>query len=133
MSTTVHVPDTPAPSTILPPTPQPGVEAVCSSLAGTVGAAALVPRDTGNWTAERQRVLVDANSDAWLLRRAAEAAPADIAGPLGVAAQHATTVAGELSVATSAVDAIARIADIEPDSDTTARTAVIDGWRRRNC
>ena len=106
---------------------------VCDLLAETVGPDELVPRATSSWRDERERVLVDAQREAGLLRRAAASAPAELVEPLAELADHADAVAEALSLATDLVDARGRLAAIGGPDAVRAADDAVAAWRRTSC
>ncbi len=127
-STSTTPSPSPAPSTI------PGsLQAQCLALTSALSVSDLRLRNSGNWAAERQRILSDTASNVELFSRAINGVPADVARAIEVLKGYSTWLgdtvasAANLEAATSAVNSY-------PDTSGVANaTAVVDGWKRANC
>ena len=107
--------------------------ATCAILADTVGLEGLVPIDSTSWRDERERILVDSQREAVLLRRAATGGPAELSEPLGALADHADRVAEEISQAGSYTDAMDRLESTGVPADLEDAAVTIDLWRSAHC
>ena len=93
----------------------------------------LAPKNTGNWTAERQRIATDVASSVSLLAAAGEGVPARVAQALETLRTYATWVGSTVAAAPSydsarsALDAYTGLAGV------TSATTVVEDWRRTNC
>ena len=133
-------PTSSTPVSVLPPTTTSTMGAAtagrpeaCGVLASALLLDELLPRDSGNWPAERQRIITDAAANALAYEAAARVAPSQLVGPLGVLAVHARIIGDSVAAAsslTAARDAIAAA----PDRAEAARAAtVVEGWQRTTC
>jgi hypothetical protein len=107
--------------------------ASCQVLADTVGLDGLVPIDSSSWRDERERLLVDAQHESMLLRRAVRGASLDLAPALETLATHADRVSDEISQATSYTDAMIRLESTGVVIELRSASDALRAWRDTNC
>lgn len=111
--------------------------AVRSEACGVLAAALLIdelqPRDSGNWPAERQRIITDAAANALLYDEAARVAPADLVDPLGVLGTYVRVLGDAVSASTSLATARNAIAAVPNRAEVMRATAAVEGWQRTTC
>ena len=126
----------PATASSVPPAPStlpPSAKAPCTALATALTVNDLSPKNSGNWMAERQRIVTDVAGTTALLAAAAEGVPSDVARAIGTIQDYITRVGTTVSAASS-YDAAKRALDALPGrADVTSATSVVDAWRRSNC
>lgn len=120
-------------TTIVPPTVPAGSAPVCDLLAETLGPDELVPRRSDSWRDERERVLVDAQREAGLLRRAATIAPTELVEPLDELAAHAEGVAAALAASSDLDDARAQLVALDDADAVRAAADAVAAWQDANC
>lgn len=124
----------PSTSTVIEPSTVPaGSAPVCDLLAETLGPDELVPRRSDSWRDERERVLVDAQREAALLRRAATIAPTELVEPLDELAAHAEGVASALAASADLGEARQRLAALDDADAVRAAADAVAAWRDLNC
>jgi hypothetical protein len=106
----------------------------CSALAATIGVADLRPKDTGNWIAERSRILTDSQREAGLLGTAAAAlAPDPIAVQMATLKAYASWIATTVQ-ASATFSAASAALDRYPDaSGVPPAVAAVAKWTAANC
>jgi hypothetical protein len=93
----------------------------------------LQPKNTGNWSAERQRILTDAASNVELFTAAIKGAPAEISPSLERLKSYSTWIGTTLSNSSS-FDSAASAVNAYPDQSGASRAAsIVDNWKRTNC
>jgi hypothetical protein len=93
----------------------------------------LQPKNSGNWDAERQRILTDAASNVELFTAAIKGTPADIAASLETLKRYSAWLGTTLSNSSS-FDSAASAINAYPDLAGTSRAATtVDNWKRKNC
>ena len=118
----------PSPST-LPATSQ----APCSALASALAISDLRPKNAGNWTAEKQRIITDTASNVALLAAASNGAPPDVATALDTLKGYSTwlgTVVANASTFDAAMSAVNNYPDM---AGASLATSVVESWQRKNC
>ena len=109
------------------------LQAPCSALASALDMGDLQPKNSGNWDAERQRILTDAASNVELFTAAIKGAPADIAASLETLKRYSAWLGTTLSNSSS-FDSAASAINAYPDLAGTSRAATtVDNWKRKNC
>ena len=109
------------------------LQAPCSALASALDMGDLQPKNSGNWDAERQRILTDAASNVELFTAAIKGAPADIAASLEMLKRYSAWLGTTLSNSSS-FDSAASAINAYPDLAGTSRAATtVDNWKRKNC
>ena len=109
------------------------LQAPCSALASALDMGDLQPKNSGNWSAERQRILTDAASNVELFAAAIKGTPADISASLETLKSYSAWVGTTLSNSSS-FDAAASAMNAYPDLAGTSRAAAtVDNWKRKNC
>ena len=109
------------------------LQAPCSALASALEIGDLQPKNSGNWNAERQRILTDAASNVELFTAAIKGAPADIAASLETLKRYSAWLGTTLSNSSS-FDSAASAINAYPDLAGTSRAATtVDNWKRKNC
>ena len=109
------------------------LHAPCSALASALDIGDLQPKNTGNWSAERQRILTDAASNVELFTAAIKGAPAEIAPSLERLKSYSTWIGTTLSNSSS-FDSAASAVNAYPDQAGASRAAsLVDNWKRKNC
>lgn len=109
------------------------LQAPCSALASALDMGDLQPKNSGNWNAERQRILTDAASNVELFTAAIKGAPADIAASLETLKRYSAWLGTTLSNSSS-FDSAASAINAYPDLAGTSRAATtVDNWKRKNC
>ena len=109
------------------------LQAPCSALASALEIGDFQPKNTGNWTAERQRILTDAASNVELFTAAIKGTPADISASVEILKSYSAWVGTTLSNASSFDSALSAI-NAYPDLDGASRAAsIVDDWKRKNC
>ena len=128
-SSTSSTPSPPsAPSTIPRSAPT-----ACSALASTLSISDLRLQNSGNWRAERQRILTDTASNVGLLAIAADGVPADVARALETLKGYSTWL-GDTVAGASDFESADRAVNAYPDAvGISNATAVVDAWKRVNC
>jgi hypothetical protein len=93
----------------------------------------LQPKNSGNWSAERQRILTDAASNIELFSAAIKGAPADISGSLEVLKSYSAWIGTTLSNSSS-FDSASSAVNAYPELAGVSRAAsIVDNWKRQNC
>ena len=109
------------------------LQAPCSALASALDMGDLQPKNSGNWNAERQRILTDAASNVELFTAAIKGTPADIAASLETLKRYSAWLGTTLSNSSS-FDSAASAINAYPDLAGTSRAAsTVDTWKRNNC
>ena len=133
-------PTSSTPVSVLPPTTTsttvPGSSVrpeACAVLDAAVTVAELQPRDSGNWPAERQRIITDAAANALAYEAAARMAPAQLVDPLGVLMTYARFIGTTVAAASSLAAARTAIAAVPNGTEVTKATSTVEGWQRTNC
>jgi len=125
----------PAPTSVVPaPSSIPGnVQAPCAALKAALPVSDLQPKNSGNWTAERQRIQTDAASDAALFSAASKGVPNAVVTALETLKAYSTWIG--TTVADSATyEAATKAIKAYPDSAAaTLAMATVDTWSRTNC
>ncbi|MEX1217713.1 MAG: hypothetical protein WEA11_04260 [Acidimicrobiales bacterium] len=127
-STSIPTSALPAPTTI--PATQKGT---CSALAAALTLDELQPKNSGNWNAERQRILVDAASNVGLYAAAQGGAPAEIKGSVKSLENYATKVGEIVAESSSADSAVAEISRSSQLAAATPAAAIVTTWKQKNC
>lgn len=108
-------------------------QASCSALISALSVSDLRLRNSGNWTAERQRILSDTASNVELFSTAITGVPSDIASAIKVLSGYSAWL-GDTVASASSFEAANSAVNSYPDSSKAANaTAVVDGWKRANC
>ena len=111
----------------------PSVQAPCSALAASLSISDLRLRNSGNWTAERQRIITDAASNVQLFTIATNGVPAEVARALEVLKGYSVWLGDTVADAPS-FDAANSAVNAFPDLDAATRaTSVVNEWTRANC
>jgi hypothetical protein len=93
----------------------------------------LQPKNSGNWSAERQRILTDAASNVELFSAAIKGAPADISASLEALKSYSAWIGTTLSNSSS-FDSAAGAVNAYPDlAGTRSAASIVDNWKRKNC
>lgn len=109
------------------------LQAPCSALASALDMGDLQPKNSGNWNAERQRILTDTASNVELFTAAIKGTPADIAASLETLKRYSAWLGTTLSNSPS-FDSAASAINAYPDLAGTSRAAsTVDTWKRNNC
>lgn len=109
------------------------LQAPCSALASALDMGDLQPKNSGNWDAERQRILTDAASNVELFTAAIKGTPADIAASLETLKLYSAWLGTTLSNSSS-FDSAASAINAYPDlAETTRAATTVDNWKRKNC
>lgn len=131
------IPTSSPPASVLPTaTTAPGsgpFASTCGPLTTALKVADLQPKDTGNWTLERQRIVTDADANAALYVAARSAAPADVATALGQLEKYALFLASAVRSATDFGSAVTAIGAYPDKVGASMAAATVDTWRRINC
>lgn len=135
-STTASTADAPAAATSIPPSPStipPTLQAPCTALTSALEMSELHPRTTGNWPAERQRIITDTAVNVELFTAASNGVPADIAKALDTLKGYSTWL-GETVADASSFDAAMSAVNAYPDLvGASLATSVVETWKRKNC
>lgn len=130
-------PTTAPPASVLPSTTTTvGTAAfapTCSALTSALEVEELQPKNTGNWSAERQRIITDTATNAALYDSAKEGAPADIASSLTTLAAYSRHIGTSVSSATSFAAAVTAIGAYPDKVGASLATSTVGSWRRANC
>ena len=109
------------------------LQAPCSALASTLEIGDLQPKNSGNWSAERQRILTDAASNVELFSAAIKGAPADISASLEMLKSYSAWIGTTLSNSSS-FDSASSAVNAYPELAGASRAAsIVDNWKRQNC
>ena len=109
------------------------LQAPCSALASALDTGDLQPKNSGNWSAERQRILTDAASNVELFSAAIKGAPADISASLETLKSYSAWIGTTLSNSSS-FDSAASAVNAYPDlAGTRSAASIVDNWKRKNC
>ena len=109
------------------------LQAPCSALASALDMGDLQPKNSGNWDAERQRILTDAASNVELFTAAIKGTPADIAASLETLKRYSAWLGTTLSNSSS-FDSASSAVNAYPDLDGASRaSSIVDNWKRKNC
>ncbi len=109
------------------------LQAPCSALASALDIGDLQPKNSGNWSAERQRILTDAASNVELFTAAIKGTPADIAASLETLKRYSAWLGTTLSNSSS-FDSAASAINAYPDlAGTRGAASIVDNWKRKNC
>ena len=109
------------------------LQAPCSALASALDMGDLQPKNSGNWSAERQRILTDAASNVELFTAAIKGTPADIAASLETLKRYSAWLGTTLSNSSS-FDSAAGAVNAYPDlAGTRSAASIVDNWKRKNC
>lgn len=93
----------------------------------------LHPKNTGNWTAEKQRIITDTASNVALFTAASNGVPADVATALETLKGYSTWLGTEIANAAN-FDAATSAVNSYPDLvGASLATSVVDTWKRQNC
>jgi len=93
----------------------------------------LQPKNSGNWSAESQRILTDAASNVELFTAAIKGSPADISASLEILKSYSSWIGTTLSNSTS-FDSASSAIKAYPDLAGASRAAsIVDNWKRENC
>ena len=93
----------------------------------------MTPIDSSSWRDERERIVVDAQREASLLRRAAASAPTEIAMALETGAAYADFVSDAVAGASDFDEASIRLAGFGDLGEVQRQAAVVATWRSANC
>lgn len=130
-------PSSSTPASVLPSTTTvPGTDArvaACAALTSALEVDELQPRNTGNWTAERQRILTDTASSAALYQSASASAPADLVAPLAAVVTYARFIGTAVSSAGSFAAAVTAVGAYPDKVGASMATAAVNTWKRQNC
>ena len=131
-STTTQAPPTSAP----PPSPSTvpaTVQAPCSALASALAMSELHPKNTGNWNAEKQRIVTDTASNVELFAIAKNGVPAEVATALETLQGYSKWLGTTMSNAPT-FDAAVSAVNAYPDLvGASLATSIVDNWKRTNC
>lgn len=93
----------------------------------------LHPRNTGNWSAERQRVITDTAVNVELFTAASKGVPTGIAEALDTLKEYSTWL-GQTVANAASFDAAMSAVNSYPDLvGASLATSVVDTWKRNNC
>ena len=125
------------PASVLPtPTTAPGAgpnATVCAALTRALKVAELQPRNTGNWTAERQRIITDAASNVALYEAASNTAPATLTSSLTDLIAYARFVGTAVASAGSFDAAVSSVGTYADKVGASLSTAAVDTFISTNC
>lgn len=95
--------------------------------------ADLHPKNSGNWTAERQRIATDAASNVALYDSVGSGVPPDVMGAIETLKGYANWLGSTVSNAPT-FDAAISAVNAYPDLvGASLAAATVDTWRRSNC
>lgn len=123
-------------SSSLPPAPStlpPQAKAPCTALASALLVNELIPKNSGNWTAERQRIATDVAGTVALYSAAANGVPAEVARALDTLKAYATWLGSTVSGSASYEAAKTSIESYAQSATIPQATATVENWRRANC
>ncbi len=126
--TTVPSSVPPSPSTI-PSTEQ----GPCSALASALAMSDLRPKNTGNWSAEKQRIITDAASNVALFAAARNGVPSDAATALDTLKSYSTWLGSAIASASTFDAAMSAVNNYPDMTGASMATSVIESWQRKNC
>lgn len=109
------------------------VRSACTLFADTVGLAGLVPKQSDSWRDERERILVDAQREAGLLRQVSASVAPELAVAFETVASYAEFVAASMDASSSYADARRRLDTFGDLSEVRTRDAEIDAWNDSQC
>lgn len=107
--------------------------ALCSLFSDLYGIENLQPKNTPNWSAEQQRIGVDAQRESALLVSMKGIAPANLAASIQSEIDYANFVAETISTAASYAAATSALNGYNKRADVTAATATLSNWKTANC
>jgi hypothetical protein len=110
------------------------LQAPCSAMAATIGISELQPKNTGNWPAERSRIVTDAQREAGLLGTAATALAADRIAPYMTTMQtYASWIATTVQGSDSFSAAVSALNEYPDKVGVSLAIASVDTWKAKNC
>lgn len=93
----------------------------------------LHPKNTSNWTAEKQRIITDTASNVALFAAASNGVPPDVATALETLKGYSTWLGTAIANAAN-FDAAMSAVNSYPDLvGASLATSVVDTWKRQNC
>ncbi len=107
--------------------------ALCSLFKDLYGVENLQPKNTGNWSAEQQRIGVDAQREVAILNSMKGIAPQSLVAPIQAEIDYANFIvdnvpsAATYAAATTAVNGYAKKAEL------TTATTTLSEWKKTNC
>ncbi|MEY4131081.1 MAG: hypothetical protein RLZZ31_1205 [Actinomycetota bacterium] len=107
--------------------------ALCSLFADLYGVENLQPKDTGNWSAEQQRIGVDAQREAAILNSMKGIAPQNLVAPIQAEVDYANFVADNVPSAATYAAAQSVVNGYAKKAELTSATTTLSNWKKSNC
>jgi hypothetical protein len=93
----------------------------------------LRPKNTGNWSAEKQRIITDAASNVALFAAASNGAPPDVATALETLKGYSTWLGSAIANAATFDAAVSTVSEYPDMAGASLATSVVESWQRKNC